>query len=69
MRLTMAEKRLLIKSFAPPYRKKGKKVKGEVLTSDSAQSKIELGSSPGVLIDCKKGKEPALRETFGGSFG
>ena len=32
MRLTMAEKRVLIKSFAPRYRKKGKKVKGEVLT-------------------------------------
>ncbi len=32
MRLTVAEKRVLIKSFAPRYRKKGKKVKGEVLT-------------------------------------
>ncbi len=32
MRLTMAEKRVLIKSFAPRYRKKRKKVKGEVLT-------------------------------------
>ena len=32
MRLTMAEKRVLIKSFAPRYRKKAKKVKGEVLT-------------------------------------
>ena len=32
MRLTMAERRVLIKSFAPRYRKKGKKVKGEVLT-------------------------------------
>ena len=28
----MAERRVLIKSFAPRYRKKGKKVKGEVLT-------------------------------------
>ena len=27
-----AERRVLIKSFAPRYRKKGKKVKGEVLT-------------------------------------
>lgn len=32
MRLTMAEKRVLIKSFAPRHRKQGKKVKGEVLT-------------------------------------
>ena len=32
MRLTMAERRVLIKSFAPRYRKKSKKVKGEVLT-------------------------------------
>ncbi len=32
MRLTMAERRVLIKSFAPRYRKKRKKVKGEVLT-------------------------------------
>ena len=32
MRLTMSEKRVLIKSFAPRYRKKRKKVKGEVLT-------------------------------------
>ena len=32
MRLTMAERRVLIKSFAPRYRKKGKKVKGEELT-------------------------------------
>ena len=32
MRLTMAEKSVLVKSFAPRYRKKGKKVKGEVLT-------------------------------------
>ncbi len=32
MRLTMAEKRVLIKSFAPRYRKQRKKVKGEVLT-------------------------------------
>ena len=30
MRLTMAERRVLIKSFAPCYRKKPKKVKGEV---------------------------------------
>ncbi len=28
----MTERRVLIKSFAPRYRKKGKKVKGEVLT-------------------------------------
>ena len=41
----------------------------QVLTSDSAQSEIDWGSSPGVLIDCKKGKEPALRATFGESFG
>ena len=32
MRLTMAERRVLIKSFAPRYRKKRKKVKREVLT-------------------------------------
>ncbi len=32
MRLTMVERRVLIKSFAPRYRKKSKKVKGEVLT-------------------------------------
>ena len=32
MRVTMAEKRVLIKSFAPRYRRKRKKVKGEVLT-------------------------------------
>ena len=32
MRLTMAEKRVLIKSLAPRYRKKRKKVKEEVLT-------------------------------------
>ena len=31
MRSTMAEKRVLIKSFAPRYRKKGKRVKREVL--------------------------------------
>ena len=31
MRLTMAEKRVLIKSFAPRYRKKGKKVKGDLV--------------------------------------
>ena len=32
MRLTMAEKRVLIKSFAPRYRRERKKVKGEVVT-------------------------------------
>ena len=32
MRLTMSEKRVLSKSFAPRYRKQRKKVKGEVLT-------------------------------------
>ncbi len=32
MRLTMAERRVLIKSFALRYRKSRKKVKGEVLT-------------------------------------
>ncbi len=32
MRLTMAKKRALINSFAPRYRRKRKKVKGEVLT-------------------------------------
>ncbi len=32
MRLTMAERRVLIKTFALRYRKSRKKVKGEVLT-------------------------------------
>jgi len=44
MRLTMAEKRVLIKSFAPRYRKKGKKVKGEVLTEFTQMTGYNRGT-------------------------
>ena len=38
MRLTMSEKRVLIKTFAPRYQKSRKKVKGELLTEFTQMS-------------------------------
>ena len=75
MRSTMAEKRVLIKSFAPRYRKKGKRVKREVLRevySDEGIQPLLWGLSalpPGQAdpVQSQAGGQRAMREARGQS--
>ncbi len=53
MRLTMAKKRALINSFAPRYRRKRKKVKGEVLT--------ECAQMTGTTVEVNNSRESRLK--------